>query len=231
MAGAPFENLDATNVESGAAYLFRFDGKRYVEENRFTHPAPLPKQQFGSDVDVMQHMVVIGAPSDDAAASDAGAAFTFRHGKRGWVFDQPLGASDAAAGDRLGGQVAMSDSRIFVAADGKDVNGFADWGQVDAWFSPELNLQITPGSPAAGAPVTLATFPGTPGDPLVIAIVDVGGSTMFLPFFLTTFGSEYDWTVTANAPNPLFGVRVGFQALKISATGPIVFSDVAYVDV
>jgi len=230
LVGAPDEDLDPTLPGAGAAYRFAFDGTKYVESARFTAPTPAPGQQFGADVDLFEDLVVVGAPSDDTLGSDAGAAFTFRFGRKAWWFDLPLRASDAAPGDRFGAQVALGGTRIFASVDGHDDAGGADWGMVDAWFAGEVNLEITPASPAPGAAVTLDVFPGTPGDPLVAAIVDVASTPMFVPLFVTTFASDYEWSITGAAPNPAFGVRVGFRAFKISATGPIVFSEIAYVD-
>jgi hypothetical protein len=47
---------------------------------------------------------------------------------------------------------------------------------------------------------------------------------------LFVFASDRSFTFDASAPNPLYGVSVGFRSYKISETGPIVFSDLEYVD-
>jgi hypothetical protein len=231
MIGSPLENSSSTLTDSGAAYVFRHDGVEYVEESRFTHPSPAAGQHFGSGVDIRDDLAVVGAGLDDTLGSDEGCVFTFRRARRAWAFDQSLGASDGAANDRLGGQVALNGSQILAAADGNDTASGSDWGVVYGYLAAEINLEITPSSPAAGAPLTITAFHGTPGDVVIIAATDVNGTPLFLPIFTDLFAADHAWTLPTNAPNPLFGIHVGLRAIKISEAGPIVLSDEAFVDV
>ena len=230
IVGVPFEDGSATLVDSGAACLFRHDGTSYAEEVRFAHPTPGPGQQFGRDVDVDDNLVVVGSMTDDAFGSDAGCAFTFRRGRRRWAFDQPFAASDAAADDHLGVQVALNDLQVLVAADGNNTVAGTDRGVVYGYLARELTAEITPSAPAPDAPVTMTGLYGTPGTPVLLVLVDLDGTSMFVPLLTDVFGVDHLWTVTDTAPNPPLGMHVGLMLFKISATGPLVASDTAYVD-
>jgi hypothetical protein len=231
MVGAPLEDLSVALADSGAAYVFRHDGTAYVEESRFTHPSPASGQRFGVDVDIDGDLAVVGALYDDTAANDAGGVFTFRRARNAWAFDQPLGASDAAANDRLGGQVALNGFQILAGADGNDTAAGTDWGVVYGYLAAEMNLEITPSAPAPGALVTFTAFHGTPNDIVLTALTEVNGSFFFLPVFTDVFAGDHAWTLAGNAPNPLLGVHLGFRSFKFSEAGPIVASDTAYVDI
>jgi hypothetical protein len=232
IAGAPLEDHSASLVDAGAAYVFRHDGKSYVEEVRITHPSPGASQEFGSDVDIRGNLALVGASHDDDANSDAGAACTFRFARRTWAFDQPLGASDTAANDHFGGQVAMNATQMLVAAaDNDKASGGNDWGAVYGYLAAEISLEITPSAPAAGAPLTFTAFPGTPNDLVITAVMDVNGASFFLTIFPDLFASNHIWSTTVSAPDPLFRFHVGFRSFKVGAAGPIVFSEMAYVDV
>lgn len=231
LVGAPLEDLDSKTADTGAAYLFRHDGSAFVEEVRLTHPAPAAGNRFGSGIGVSGRLAVIGAMYDDVLGSDAGCAFTFREKRGAWHLDQRLGASDAAAGDRFGGQVAMHDSQFLIGADGNDTPAGVDWGVVYGYLAAEINLEVDPAAPAPDQPVTFTAFHGTPGDVVITAVVEINGAPYFVPIFTDLFGSDHAWTITVNAPNPAYGLHLGLRAFKISATGPVVFSEIAPLDV
>jgi hypothetical protein len=230
---APSEDESTTVVDSGAVYLFRSSSGSFSQEARFTAPTPASYTYFGTDADVRGKLVVVGFQSNDVSSkADCGSAFLFRRGKKsGWVLDQQLGASDFNTFDRFGAQVGLNDEQILVAAEGNDTAAGGDWGVVYGFDADEITMTITPSQPAAGQEITFSAFRGDPGDDVLITIEDVSGTPLFIPFVLYLFAADHTFTFTADAPNPLYGVSVGMRAYKISPTGPIVFSELAYVDV
>src|SRR5437867_130352 len=99
LVGAQFDDTGAANA--GAVYLFSTNGTLLTT---FTNPTPLAGERFGfSVVAVGSDRVLIGAPSDNAAGFNAGAAYLFRtNGALLTVFTSPPPAS----GDFFGGSVA-----------------------------------------------------------------------------------------------------------------------------
>ncbi|HVT17600.1 MAG TPA: hypothetical protein VHQ90_15670 [Thermoanaerobaculia bacterium] len=101
--GAPFAEVGG--AASGAAYLF--DGGSGWQRTRL--PATVrPDDAFGYAVAVSGDEVVVGAPLDASRGTDAGAAYLYRHGERGWQqVALPLDAGEAAAGAQFGVAVAF----------------------------------------------------------------------------------------------------------------------------
>ena len=53
-----------TATGSGAAFVYRFDGKSWVEEQKLTARDPRPGAHFGQSLAVEGDRVFIGAPLD-----------------------------------------------------------------------------------------------------------------------------------------------------------------------
>lgn len=230
---APLENQMAGVTASGAAYVFRRVNGVFTFEARLTESTPTAYAKFGTDIALSSDLIVVGANLDDVAGKlDSGAAHTFRRSKRlGWVYDQQLSASDRANQDFLGTQVALHSAMILAAADRNDTGSGSNWGVIDGYARSEMTLTIEPTDPAAGQSIAFTAFRGDPGDLCLDTIEDVGGTFMFVPVLIYSFGNDHTLTFTANAPNPLYGISVGLRSYKVSPTGPIVKSSLSYVDV
>ncbi len=107
LVGAVYEDSLA-----GAAYVYRFDGATWVEEQKLVGSNVVPGDRFGISVSVSGDVALIGAYSSD---SNAGAAYVFRFDGSAWVEEQRLvpdvvgffGYSVSVDGDRaLVGAVA-----------------------------------------------------------------------------------------------------------------------------
>ena len=68
---------------------------------------PSDRHMFGRDIELYDNILVVGAPGDDTIAEDAGAIFVWHFYNNTWNFTGKLLASDGAAADRLGSQVAL----------------------------------------------------------------------------------------------------------------------------
>ena len=101
----------------GAAYVFRFDGNAWVEEDKLTPPVPETDARFGYDVAVSGPVIVVGAYRTDVSSlSDAGRAFVYRFNGSTWDADDTLTASDAGAQDYFGWSVSVSGDVAIVGA-------------------------------------------------------------------------------------------------------------------
>ena len=121
---------DDGGVDSGSAYVFRYDAGASVwnQEAKLTAGDGAAGDNFGVTVDLSGELVIVGSYLNDALAADAGAAYTFLNGV-GWAQDAKLTASDGSAFDRFG---------IAVAASGRSA-------MVGAYFNDQMGLD-------AGAP-------------------------------------------------------------------------------
>ena len=58
----------------GVAYVHRFDGAAWVREARLVGPADRHVDEYAHSLAVHDELVIVGAPWDDEAAPEAGAA-------------------------------------------------------------------------------------------------------------------------------------------------------------
>lgn len=87
-----------------------------------------PFSYFGQATALDRDVAVIGAPYDDGADLDAGAAYVFHRRGGRWVQAAKLTVPGARAYDRFGFSVAVSRGIAVVGADRRDEGGRADSG-------------------------------------------------------------------------------------------------------
>lgn len=107
LIGAPLQ--DAVGEDAGAAYFFLFEEPVWVEKQRVTASSGTNFARFGESValNLDGTIVLIGAPDDDTANGDAGAAYGFAWTGLEWTEQQQLIASDANGEERFGYAVSL----------------------------------------------------------------------------------------------------------------------------
>ncbi len=100
-------------AETGAAFVYEFDGSFWNETQRIDPPNLQPMERAGSDVALVGTTAVLGHP---AGSSERGAAFVYERQAAGWILMAVLSASDGAAGDHFGQRVASDGTTIVVSA-------------------------------------------------------------------------------------------------------------------
>ncbi|MCH7719946.1 MAG: hypothetical protein IH988_03000 [Planctomycetes bacterium] len=102
--------------KSGAAYIFRFDGTKWVEEAILRPSSDPHDDHFGRLVAISGDVVVVGAHMDNDRGRDAGAVYVFRYDGIDWIEEAKLRASDGLRGDNFGCVVAIDGPVIAIAA-------------------------------------------------------------------------------------------------------------------
>jgi glutamine cyclotransferase len=106
---------------TGAAFVYRFNGTKWIEEQKLYDPNGEIGDRLGNAVAIEGNLAVVCAEQDDnAKGQDAGSAFVFRYNGASWVLEKQLIASDGKAFDRFGCSVAIDGDRIVVGAREKD---------------------------------------------------------------------------------------------------------------
>ena len=123
VAVVPSLHHDDSFTDSGAVYVFRYDGVGWVEEQKLVAPDPGTGDQFGNAVAVRDDVLVIGSRFDDTDVSTSGSTFVFRFDGANWNFEQKLQASDRAFGDRFGEEVTIDGTAIAIGARDDDDGG------------------------------------------------------------------------------------------------------------
>jgi hypothetical protein len=97
---------------------------------------------FGTDISISGDFLIAGAPFDDDLGSNSGAAYIYKRTVNGWQFMEKIQASDGAADDRFGYNVALSGDYAIISAHYDDVGAFQKRGH---FLSPERAAHTSPG--------------------------------------------------------------------------------------
>jgi len=116
--GAP--RADTLGLDSGSAYIFRYDTVLGVwsEEQKLVAPDGAAGDAFGVDVAIEGERIVVGADAHDGAAVDTGAVYVFeRDAVTGaWLLVAKAAAADPDAGDLFGVTIDLSGGRLISGA-------------------------------------------------------------------------------------------------------------------
>ena len=117
---------DAAAPNSGAAYVFRFDGASWAQEAELAASDGAADDFFGGRVAIDGDVVVAGAPTADVGGGDSGAAYVFRFDGTSWTQEAKLTApGGGTAGDRFGSSVSISGDTVVVGAHQEGAGGGA----------------------------------------------------------------------------------------------------------
>ena len=111
LIGSPFD--DDQGPDSGSAYIYRYDGCSWVEDEKLTRFTGA-LSRFGHSVALESELAVVGAPLASAVTGLAGAAYVFRYNGTSWVLEQTLFASDGEMDDHFGTSVSVSGDVIVI---------------------------------------------------------------------------------------------------------------------
>ncbi|MCH7850011.1 MAG: hypothetical protein IIB53_16820, partial [Planctomycetes bacterium] len=117
LIGAP--QLDS---QIGAAYVMRYDGKRWIHEAKLLASNPVgPFPMLGRSTSLSRDgmSALGGAPFDDEAGNEAGAVHLFRTNGKTWQEIEKFTASDTGAGDSFGSSVSLSEDTTVIKGGGK----------------------------------------------------------------------------------------------------------------
>ena len=114
---------DDNGPESGSAYIFRFDGRVWIQEAKLVPSDGSQADEFGKAVAISGDLAIVGAYRADEAGVDSGAAYIFRRTESAWEQEIKLLASDGETQDRFGWSVALSGNVALIGARRHDDNG------------------------------------------------------------------------------------------------------------
>ena len=121
LIGAPWD--DDNGGHSGSAYVFRYDGSGWVEQDKLLALDGEEQDLFGHAVALGSGVAVIGASGDAECGYATGAAYVFRLDGSFWVQEAKLQASDADAYAHFGCSAGLSGDGVAIGARGDDANG------------------------------------------------------------------------------------------------------------
>ncbi|MBW2730923.1 MAG: hypothetical protein JRH20_00935 [Deltaproteobacteria bacterium] len=105
---------------AGAAYVFRFNGTTWVQEQRLTQSSPAAWRYFGETVAIWGDRILIGCRFDGTQGANSGSATMFHYDGDAWSEEAFLLASDGAVGDHFGSYLDLHDTQALITAELQD---------------------------------------------------------------------------------------------------------------
>lgn len=120
---------DDGGMNSGAAYVFRYDAKAklWTELDKLTASDAEPNDRLGQSISLSNDLILVGARLDDDACPidpgcDSGSAYLFQYDPKtdSWLEKAKLTASDPSALDDFGRSVSISGNLAIIGSPGDD---------------------------------------------------------------------------------------------------------------
>ena len=105
----------AKNSERGAAFVFARSGTAWSEQSQLTASDGVDGDRFGESVTIQGTTIAVGSPNEGLLES--GAIYVFEQTESNWNEIAKLFASDAEAGDGLGGAVDIDGVNLLAGAE------------------------------------------------------------------------------------------------------------------
>lgn len=133
--------------ERGSAYVFRFDGNQWVQDQKLLAADGVAGDWFGISVAILGTVVFVGADADDNDNGiNAGSVYVFKYNGSSWSQQDILIASDGAANDYFGRYISLDGEYAVIGAYyDEDITGSAyvftrigdDWVEEDKLFASD----------------------------------------------------------------------------------------------
>jgi len=105
---------DGKETNSGAAYIFQFDGTSWNQQAKLFADDGTAGDNFGLSVSISSDVAIVGAPYDDESGERSGSAYIFRFDGTNWMQEAGLLGNDTDANDQFGFSVSISDNVALV---------------------------------------------------------------------------------------------------------------------
>lgn len=109
---------------SGSAYLFRWDGSQWQQEDKILAGDGRDNDSFGVSVSLAGDLAVVGAEKSGGTPQRNGAIYIFRNHSGNWLQGSQIVASDALANDRFGSAVSTDGDVVVVGASSLELRRF-----------------------------------------------------------------------------------------------------------
>ncbi len=136
----------------GAAYVYRFDGSAWHQEQKLFASDSASLDEFGCSVAVSGDTTVIGAMRDDDRGESSGSAYVYRYDGAAWTEEEKLVPTDGVLEDLYGYSVSVSDRTALVGAIWDDDGGNASGAAY--LYAPKAELRCRRGDVNRGQSAT-----------------------------------------------------------------------------
>ena len=136
IVGAPQDSLVVLN--GGSAYSIKLVGVTWSTEAKLTDVNAVADDRFGTAVDMMGSMAIVGSPGDDDFVPDGGSIFAFEEDHHAWPqMQHKYGVAPTNPTRLLGSSVAIGHETVMAGAPREEIQGKTDAGEVYLWFTED----------------------------------------------------------------------------------------------
>ena len=113
---------DTTSTDSGSAYVFRYNGASWVQEQKLAPSQAISPHEFGAAVAVSGNTVVVGSAQEIKevgciiSCGYFGATYVYRFDGSNWVQEARLTQADRSENDFFGNAVAVDGDIVLVGS-------------------------------------------------------------------------------------------------------------------
>jgi len=119
LIGSP--KRDDIYIDSGAAYLFKYNGTSWNEQQIVIASDGEEVDNFGYSVSIDGNNTIIGAYGDNDNGENSGSAYVFKYDGVSWNEQQKLKASDGDEYDSFGKSVSIDGNTVIIGAYAFDI--------------------------------------------------------------------------------------------------------------
>jgi len=204
--------------QRGQAYIFRYNGTLWVEEQVLQASDEIDRARFGNSVALDANVAVVGAYEHSSGGYQRGQAYLFRYSGTAWLEEQILQASDKIDRAEFGTSVAVNGDIAVIGASLHPSGGVERgqayvYGYNGATWPEEEILQATDEADYAhlGQAVAVSSsviVAGAPGHPAGGSVGDNRGHAYMYRYNGTTWPQEQILEASDQVYDALFGASV-----------------------
>lgn len=128
VVGAMFKDYNGIE-ETGIAYIFKYDGTSWVEQQKLVAEQGASYDWFGGAADMNGDVLAIGANTVNIQSSaNAGAVYIFNFDGTSWNQTQKIHASDPEAGNWFGKSLDLNGNNLIIGSSGDDIGSNENQG-------------------------------------------------------------------------------------------------------
>jgi hypothetical protein len=113
VVAAPFATIGAF-PHAGRVLVYEPSAGGFTSPAVLTAPTPAAEHFFGESLACDGTWIIVGCPSSDLIAKDAGRVLVFRKTPVGWMASQEISSSQPSAGARFGQSIAIDGNRLWI---------------------------------------------------------------------------------------------------------------------
>lgn len=243
--GSPQHEGGGAPVDSGAVYVFEFDGLDWNETVKLAPAVPLSDDRYGRSVALEGETLVVGAYSE--AGTTTGRAFVYDRQGGSWGETAQYVGADSVVADQFGHGVYLASGRVLVGARLDDGAGSvyefeatvaaAEVARLGSVPNPDALKPGVTGAPVLGGVwdpvIDHTTFePGAIGDFLIVSVLPID-APLGAPTGTLLCNLPFVATLTNLVPGTPFALPMptdcGLAGVTLCAQGGSVRPDLALV--